>query len=173
MIRAFRRLAFLIALALAYPLDGMNRDSACVLLHRWNATLGRREFLIGLRGPGTGEGKWCLLGGKREIGERYHETAAREVKEETGIELELAKLRGCRYYDHLFPGGGRNRIFIVFGNRISIRNFRRNREIRKLRWASLEELEELLLQRRLWGTSFRDRRFKLILKRIARRRPRR
>ena len=39
-----------------------------------------------------GAGKWSLPGGKVEMGEKTAETAAREVLEECGIEVEVEKL---------------------------------------------------------------------------------
>ena len=40
------------------------------------------------------KGKWIGIGGKFEEGESPEECAAREVREETGLTIENAKLRG-------------------------------------------------------------------------------
>ncbi len=40
----------------------------------------------------NGAGKWTMPGGKLDFGETFEEGAKREVKEETGIELNTAKV---------------------------------------------------------------------------------
>jgi 8-oxo-dGTP diphosphatase len=34
-------------------------------------------------------GQWSIPGGKQELGETWHQTAIREVREETGVEIEV------------------------------------------------------------------------------------
>lgn len=34
-------------------------------------------------------GQWSIPGGKQELGETWHQTAEREVREETGVEIEV------------------------------------------------------------------------------------
>jgi 8-oxo-dGTP diphosphatase len=45
------------------------------------------KILMGRRTGGTGEGQWCLPGGKLEFNERLEDCALREVLEESGIQL--------------------------------------------------------------------------------------
>ena len=45
------------------------------------------EILIIRRGKDPGYGVWSLPGGSQEFGERLFETAVREVREETGIQI--------------------------------------------------------------------------------------
>jgi len=54
-------------------------DTACVLLVKHN----------------YGEHNWELPGGRGEPGESIEETARREAREETGIELEIVRLTGA------------------------------------------------------------------------------
>ena len=44
------------------------------------------------RGRDPGRGLWAVPGGKIELGERLREAAAREVIEETGLEVEVGEL---------------------------------------------------------------------------------
>ena len=52
---------------------------------------GPRVLLV-RRGKPPREGSWSLPGGRQRLGERVRETAAREVAEETGCEVEVTAL---------------------------------------------------------------------------------
>lgn len=52
---------------------------------------GDRVLLI-QRGKPPREGAWSLPGGKQELGETVRETAVREVREETGVEIDVTHL---------------------------------------------------------------------------------
>jgi 8-oxo-dGTP diphosphatase len=47
------------------------------------------EVLMIKRGREPRIGQWSIPGGKQKIGETWRETAAREVREETGVEIEV------------------------------------------------------------------------------------
>lgn len=46
------------------------------------------EILMGLRQGSHGAGEWCLPGGHLDFGETLFEAAGREVKEETGLNVQ-------------------------------------------------------------------------------------
>src|SRR3954462_5491142 len=51
----------------------------------------REKILLTRR---SDNGKWCLPGGRMESGESISETCVREVREETGLHVEVRKLVG-------------------------------------------------------------------------------
>ncbi|MGQ0740858.1 MAG: NUDIX hydrolase [Alphaproteobacteria bacterium] len=57
----------------------------------WNAC---GEVLLIRRARAPHAGKWSIPGGKVEPGESLHEALKREVREETGIEIEIGALAG-------------------------------------------------------------------------------
>ncbi|HYC79820.1 MAG TPA: NUDIX domain-containing protein [Candidatus Binatia bacterium] len=66
------------------------------------------KILMGKRTGGTGEGQWCLPGGKLEFNERLKDCALREVFEESGIRLEAVEFvnlnndpRGHEHWVHV------------------------------------------------------------------------
>lgn len=50
------------------------------------------KVLLIKRGQPPAEGSWSLPGGGQELGETVRDAAAREVKEETGLEVKVGKL---------------------------------------------------------------------------------
>lgn len=54
----------------------------------------RGRVLVIQRGAPPGEGLWSVPGGKLEYGERVADAVAREVREETGLEVEPLRLIG-------------------------------------------------------------------------------
>ncbi len=50
------------------------------------------ELLLIQRGKPPRMGSWSLPGGMQELGETVRETAVREVREETGLEIDLTHL---------------------------------------------------------------------------------
>ncbi len=47
------------------------------------------QVLMIRRGREPRKGQWSIPGGKQELGETWHDTAIREVLEETGIEIDV------------------------------------------------------------------------------------
>jgi ADP-ribose pyrophosphatase YjhB (NUDIX family) len=50
------------------------------------------RVLLVRRGKPPREGRWSLPGGRQRLGEAVRETASREVREETGLEVEVTAL---------------------------------------------------------------------------------
>lgn len=61
------------------------------------------ELLLGLKMRGLGEGKWNGFGGKVERGELIEYAAARELREECGIDVDVADLLPVARIEFYFP----------------------------------------------------------------------
>lgn len=77
-----------------------------------NATSGlvineKGEFLLQRRGGGEKKNAWSFPGGIMEIGEFAQDTVKRELKEETGLEVEVGRLVGVYTCPELvtYPNG--------------------------------------------------------------------
>ena len=64
---------------------------------------GERQVLLGHKKTGLGTGKIVGLGGHVEEGEAPVEAAAREAKEESGLEVDVDSLRAAAHITFLFP----------------------------------------------------------------------
>lgn len=61
------------------------------------------EILLGLKKSGLGEGKWNGFGGKVEPNESVASAAARELREECGIEVDTQDLQPVARIEFYFP----------------------------------------------------------------------
>ncbi|HEX9516220.1 MAG TPA: NUDIX domain-containing protein [Streptosporangiaceae bacterium] len=64
---------------------------------------GRREVLLGFKKSGFGAGRWVGLGGHIEDGEEPAEAAAREVAEESGLNVTASALTHVACLRFIFP----------------------------------------------------------------------
>lgn len=83
---------------------------------------------------------WSLAKGKVDPGESLPTTAAREILEETGYEIQLGKLLGKVHY----PVMGRTKVVYYWTGKVLGGQFTPNEEVDELRWTSIEEAKELL-----------------------------
>jgi len=64
------------------------------------------KILLGKRRNAHGEGSWCCPGGHLEYGESFEACACREVREETGLEIE--NIRPGTFTNDLFADEGKH-----------------------------------------------------------------
>jgi 8-oxo-dGTP pyrophosphatase MutT (NUDIX family) len=111
-----------------------------------------RWMLAAIRPNGKPDGTWALPKGLIDRGEQPAATAAREVREETGVTAELVgKLGDVRY---VYTRGGRRIFKIVSFYMFRYRSGRLDeldpamrREVAEARWLPLEQASSLLAYR--------------------------
>lgn len=81
----------------------MALTSTCLCLLTRTGTDGELEVLLGYKKTGLGTGKIVGLGGHVEPGESPAEAAAREAKEESGIQVTFDSLLAMAHLTFLFP----------------------------------------------------------------------
>lgn len=87
-----------------------------------------------IKEPGTG--RWAFAGGVVEYGETVEQTAVREVKEETGIDIKLIELVGA--YDII--GKRYHYVTICFRGRPLNTKTTAGYDVGDARWFTLKEL---------------------------------
>jgi mutator protein MutT len=103
------------------------------------------EVLIVRRANPPLQGEWSIPGGALDLGERLRDGVAREVREETGLEVEVGPVLDV--FDSIFPDAeGRTQYHYVLidylcqaraGTAVAAS------DASELRWASPDELEAL------------------------------
>ncbi|EWM66528.1 MULTISPECIES: NUDIX hydrolase [unclassified Micromonospora] len=95
----------------------------------------------------TDNGLWALPGGAQDFGEYIAETAVRETREETGVEIEVISVVGIytnpNHVVEYSDGGARQEFSICFRGRYIGGAPTTSDESSAVRWVAQEELEDL------------------------------
>jgi len=106
------------------------------------------EVLLVRRANPPLQGEWSLPGGALEVGEKLREGVAREVLEETGLEVSVGPV--LEVFDSIFPDAeGRTQYHYVLIDYLChprSGSEAAGSDASELRWASDEELEALGLR---------------------------
>jgi mutator protein MutT len=104
----------------------------------------RGEILLEKRKSEPGKGKWSVPGGLVELGELAEETVVREVKEETGLDVEKPQL--IDVVDNVIAdeNGKIEYHFVIvdYFVRLNGGKLKAADDAEKLRWVSLDEVEK-------------------------------
>src|SRR5215213_679526 len=99
------------------------------------------RILLGKRGPGSREpGKWSFPAGFVERGERVERAAAREAREETGLDITVGNLIG------LYSSDGETVVLAVY-EATSVGEPRAGDDLVEVGWFAFSELPELAFPR--------------------------
>jgi 8-oxo-dGTP pyrophosphatase MutT (NUDIX family) len=97
----------------------------------------------------TDNDKWALPGGGHEIGESIADTVVREVKEETGYDVEVVTITGAytnpRHVMAYDDGEVRQQFSIAFLARLVGGEARTSSESDRVEWVAPEDLEALTI----------------------------
>lgn len=91
-----------------------------ILINAANIVIFDRDGKILLQKRSAEKELWGFPGGMMELGESAEETALREVKEETGLEVKIDSLLGVytKYFDEYENGDQTQPIVIIFTGKI-------------------------------------------------------
>jgi 8-oxo-dGTP diphosphatase len=102
------------------------------------------RILLGKRGPGTREpGKWSFPAGFVERGERVEHAAAREAREETGLDVTIGELIG------LYSDEGEPVVLVVYAATAAAGNPAAGDDLTEVGWFAPTALPELAFPRDL------------------------
>jgi 8-oxo-dGTP diphosphatase len=106
------------------------------------------EVLLGLRQGSHGAGEWSFPGGHLEFGETIFETAKREVKEETGLEVNKFKLISVADEMRYIKSDGKH--YVNIGLKTEYKNgepkLMEPNRYKEWRWFSLDDLPNKLFE---------------------------
>jgi ADP-ribose pyrophosphatase YjhB (NUDIX family) len=101
------------------------------------------KVLLVRRARSPGKGFYSLPGGRVEFGESLHEALHREVREETGLRIEIAGLAGWR--EVLPDAGGGHYLIMSFAARWIANEPVLNEELDDFKWLRPDDLGGLKL----------------------------
>ena len=124
------------------------------------AKLGRQKIILNCAGAiietdgkilfqrRSDNGKWGLIGGLLELDETYEEAAAREVREETGLEVRLDSFLGIYHnYDMVWSNGDAAHVIgAYFKASVIGGELRKDAESLELEYFSRDEIPELFAE---------------------------
>lgn len=96
------------------------------------------KVLLGKRAIEPYKGEYDLIGGFMEVGESVEEAAKREVKEETGLDIELVELLGT--YSDQYGKAGDYTINIQFIAKIVGGKMKAQEDVASLHWLPIDKL---------------------------------
>ena len=116
----------------------------------WN---GQGEVVLIRRGQEPRLGEWSIPGGRVEWGETLLEACLREVREETGLVVEIAGLIEVVDSLHRSPGGevARHYVLADFAAKYVSGNLRAGSDASEARWAAPADLDRY----KLWSETRR------------------
>ena len=100
------------------------------------------KVLLVRRARSPAKGFYSLPGGRVEFGESLHQALAREVDEETGLEIEIVELAGWREVLPATPNAG-HYLIMSFAARWTAREPALNDELDDYRWIAPDALATL------------------------------
>jgi len=103
------------------------------------------KILLEKRGNDPGRGKWSIPGGKVELGESVEQTVIREVKEETGLEVEKPEHVDIVDNVVLDDKGRIEYHFVIIDYLVKLRGgiLKAGSDALDLKWVSLKDVEAL------------------------------
>lgn len=104
----------------------------------------RGRILLEKRKNEPGRGKWSIPGGKVELGESAEETVKREVKEETGLDVEKPELIDAVDNVVLDSRGRVKYHFLILDYAVKLKGgtLKASSDAEELKWVSLPDVEK-------------------------------
>jgi 8-oxo-dGTP diphosphatase len=99
------------------------------------------KVLLGLRDMEPQRGKWCLPGGFMDYGEQVRAAAAREAREETGLDVEVRELLTLTDWDD--PLSGKKGIALSFEAQVRGGVLHADDDVSELGWYDVEALPDM------------------------------